>query len=34
VNDSPALSGANNFTNVTEDELTNDGELVADLIAG
>jgi hypothetical protein len=34
VNDAPVLSGANNFTTITEDQTANAGNLVSDLIAG
>ena len=34
MNDAPVLSGANNFTTITEDQTTNAGNLVSDLIAG
>lgn len=34
VNDAPLLSGANNFSNITEDELSNSGKPVGSLIAG
>ena len=34
VNNAPALSGAANFTTITEDQTTNSGNLVSDLIAG
>ena len=34
VNDAPVLSGANNFTTITEDQTTNTGNLVSTLISG
>ena len=34
VNDAPVLSGANDFTTITEDQTTNTGDLVSTLIAG
>src|SRR5205807_23782 len=34
VNDAPVLTGANNFTTITEDQSGNGGDLVAALIAG
>ena len=34
LNDAPVLTGANNFTPITEDQLTNAGNLVSALIAG
>ena len=34
VNDAPVLSGANNFTTITEDQTTNSGDLVSTLISG
>src|SRR5439155_1052026 len=34
VNDAPVLSGANNFTTITEDQTGNSGDLVSTLIAG
>src|SRR5206468_9168344 len=34
VNDAPVLSGANNFTTISEDQTTNSGDLVSTLIAG
>src|SRR5262249_4216925 len=34
VHDAPVLSGANNFTTITEDQTTNSGDLVSTLISG
>src|SRR5262249_14846489 len=34
VNDAPTLSGANNFTTITEDQTANAGDLVSTLISG
>src|SRR6185369_11936322 len=34
VNDAPVLSGANNFTSITEDQTTNSGDSVSTLISG
>src|SRR5262249_26045082 len=34
VNDAPVLSGANNFTSISEDQTTNSGDLVSTLISG
>src|SRR5207253_2065239 len=34
VNDAPVLSGANNFTTITEDQTSNSGDLVSTLISG
>src|SRR5262249_25693915 len=34
VNDAPALSGANNFTAISEDQTTNNGDLVSTFISG
>jgi VCBS repeat-containing protein len=34
VNDAPVLSGANNFTSITEDQTTNGGDFVSTLISG
>src|SRR5439155_1472393 len=34
VNDAPVLSGANDFTTITEDQTTNSGDLVSTLISG
>jgi hypothetical protein len=34
VNDAPVLSGSNDFAAIDEDEYTNDGDLVSDLLAG
>src|SRR5262249_45027508 len=34
VNDAPVLTGANNFTTITEDQTTNSGDLVSTLISG
>src|SRR5262249_34483718 len=34
VNDAPVLSGANNFTTISEDQTTNGGDLVSTLISG
>src|SRR5204863_25323 len=34
VNDAPVLSGANDFTTITEDQTNNSGDLVSTLIAG
>src|SRR5262249_49809734 len=33
-NDAPVLSGANNFTTITEDQTTNGGDLISTLISG
>ena len=34
VNDAPVLSGANNFTPISEDQTANSGDLVSTLISG
>src|SRR5262249_45825971 len=34
VNDAPVLSGANNFTTITEDQTSNGGDLVSTLMSG
>src|SRR5205085_12451489 len=34
VNDAPVLSGANNFTTISEDQTANGGDLVSSLISG
>src|SRR5206468_2671498 len=34
VNDAPVLSGANNFTSISEDQTGNNGDLVSTLISG
>ena len=34
VNDAPVLSGANNFTTITEDQTANSGDLVSSLLSG
>src|SRR5262249_50052224 len=34
VNDAPVLSGANNFTTISEDQTSNSGDLVSTLISG
>src|SRR5205085_7426406 len=34
LNDAPVLSGANDFTTITEDQTNNNGDLVSTLIAG
>src|SRR5204862_425335 len=34
VNDAPVLSGANNFTTISEDQTANSGNLVSALLAG
>ena len=34
VNDAPVLSGTNNLNAINEDDVTNSGTLVSDLISG
>ena len=34
VNDAPLLSGSNNFSSITEDQTSNGGNLVSDLLSG
>src|SRR5205085_12609298 len=34
VNDAPVLTGANNFTTISEDQTANGGDLVATLLSG